>query len=269
MSGINNSAAAQAGQRVFSKTSTDKYLKRANDEFFGIRGLRVRLMQDEALKVFCGSKSEATESSTMSKIGKKAEAFFTTVRLPIVTPIASAVLDAVKPLPSTSSPLAGEPTKSFAEKKIAALQPHVASVSFDVPATAMPQGFMERAAAYAAQRKQGSVDRRVVLDDRRQALAAIARGETTARVYAQSLQASSAPTGRGFKDERKAIRRAYKQERRAMQGRSNGKVERRANMAERRELRRDEKLLWLVVYPVARGESILLLSKSGRNNVVC
>ena len=62
-------------------------------------------MKGEALKKFIGLTADESKPTTMSKIGKGAEIFFTRVRLPIVTPIAAAVLDAVKPIPSSSTSL--------------------------------------------------------------------------------------------------------------------------------------------------------------------
>lgn len=248
---------------MLSKTVTDKYLKRANEEYFGVRGLRVRLMRDEALKIFCGQIDETSVSSAMAKFGKKAEAFFTTVRFPIVTPIASAVLDAVKPLPysssSTSSSAAGGLAQTFAERKIAALQSYISPVTFDVPPSAMPQAMMARASGWAAQRNHQTSQRRLNRDDHRQAPASTTRREMTAYEYTHSLQASPVLNRRVFKDQRRAVRQAYKQERHSMQGRSNGQTERRASMAARRDIRRDENLIWLVVYPIPRGQSFFCI----------
>lgn len=239
---------------------TDKYLKRANAEYFHGRGLRVRLMKGEALKVFTGKTTSTPELSKKAKFGKGAEAFFTTVRLPIVTPIAAAILDAVKPLPqastssSTSSGAANAGAgQAFVERRMAPLQDLIAPVNFDVPPSALPEGYMQKASAYAVQRNLQKSSRGHHREDRRKALAAISRGEMTPGQYAQSLQGTCDYGRRGMKDQRKAIRKARKQERRMLRGKDNGKTERRANMAERRDIRRDDKLVWLVVYPIERG----------------
>ncbi|KAK9900588.1 hypothetical protein P389DRAFT_14987 [Cystobasidium minutum MCA 4210] len=258
LSVMNNSANTQTGQRILRKSSTDKYLKRVNEEYFAVRGLRACLMKEEALKTFCGkADSAATPPKTMAKIGKAAESFFTTVRLPIITPIASAVLDAVKPLPpvSSSSSTLGSP-QTNAERRVQALHPNIAELNFDVPNSTLPAEIVEQASRNAVLLNRRTVQSQ---DVHRQALGSISRREMTAQEYAGSLQAQTGhgSSRRAFRDERKAIRRAYKQERRAHRGRNTGATERRANMAERRNLNRERDLLWLVVYPVERDSEIV------------
>lgn len=222
-------------------------------------------MKGEALKVFTGKTTSTPELSKKAKFGKGAEAFFTTVRLPIVTPIAAAVLDAVKPLPQSSSSASSAAntinagtSQTFVERRMAPLQDFIAPVNFDVPASALPKGLMQKASAHAVQQNLQENSHRHHREDRRKALAAISRGELTPGKYAQSLQGTCDYGRRGMKDQRKAIRKAYKQERRMLRGKNNGKTERRANMAERRDVRMDDKLVWLVVYPIERGKCMFL-----------
>lgn len=64
--------AAQTGMRVISKTLTDRYLKKANDEYFGPRGLRVRLMKTEAMEYFVQKRVGKPQDDKIKSFGKAA-----------------------------------------------------------------------------------------------------------------------------------------------------------------------------------------------------
>lgn len=64
--------AAQTSAHIISKTLTDKYLKKANDTYFGPRGLKVRLMKTDAMRHFVETLATKAPDSKMKEFGKSA-----------------------------------------------------------------------------------------------------------------------------------------------------------------------------------------------------
>lgn len=235
---------------------TDRYLARANEGYFAPRGLKVRLMKGAALKIFSGLEDAKAKPSIGAKIGSGAETFFTRVRLPIVTPIAARVLDAVKPLPPSQQALGcnGQPL-TWTDRRLLSMQNTIAPLNFDVPATKVPESLMDRISQAFAKKDVKSAQKKQTRTDLNRSMLAVANGQTSAVEWSREQQGAFGNDRRAMKDERKAIRRAHKHERKAMRGRTSGKLERRVNMDQRRETKLDDQLIWLVVYPIEQGES--------------
>ena len=93
---------AQTAMHKISKTLTDKYLKKANDNFFGPRGLRVRLMKTEAMRQFVETLAAKPADSKMKSFGKSAARVGKIVGLHL--PITRTVINAMsKPVSDSSS----------------------------------------------------------------------------------------------------------------------------------------------------------------------
>lgn len=92
---------AQTAMHKISKTLTDKYLKKANDNFFGPRGLRVRLMKTEAMRQFVETLAAKPADSKMKSFGKSAARVGKIVGLHL--PITRTVINALSKPVSTRS----------------------------------------------------------------------------------------------------------------------------------------------------------------------
>jgi hypothetical protein len=215
-------------------------------------------MNGDELSMISGKTAKSGRHSTMNKLGKEAEAFFTTVRLPIVSPIASRVLDIVKPLPSSSSKMttvqySGPRGNPFVERRMSSMQSYIAPLNFEVSPSGTARNPVGQTMQNPFQRTHSPTQRQSKEDSLR-ALLAISRGQISAHDYAWSLERASGLQERSvYKDERRFVKKAYKQERRVMKGKSISNLERRVHMAERREMTSEDKLMWVVVTPLARA----------------
>ncbi|KZP01796.1 hypothetical protein CALVIDRAFT_594475 [Calocera viscosa TUFC12733] len=128
---------AQTAMHVLSKTLSDKFLRRANKEFFGPRGLTVRLCRTEAMRVLVGKDAPAAQQpgkamQVASKIGMGVENV--ALRLPI--PFAGRIIEAVhKPL----APVDPRSPLGVTQRRMQDLQGFVCPLDFDVPPAKRPE----------------------------------------------------------------------------------------------------------------------------------
>jgi hypothetical protein len=169
-------ATAKIANAVTSKTRVARLLKSANEEIFGPQGLKVEILTTEKLK---------------RKLG----------------------IDGSKPLLCDSNEKDME--MSVRDRRLQALEPHIAPLVFDVPVPARQTNAIDRLAAGQLKRQMAKVEEKA-LEARR-------------------------------KENEKADKRAKKDDRKAEKGRRRSKDEKKRKGKDDNETKAAEKLLWLFV----------------------
>lgn len=131
---------SQAGNfRLITKSATDIYLARANQEYFSPRGLRIRVMRTEGLRGYLEiqANSKISSAKTMSRTfgrgtAKGIEAIYNRIPLPIVRPIANGILDAVKAAPDR---IAGRHRMNHSQKQLDRWSSQISDLSIEEMST--------------------------------------------------------------------------------------------------------------------------------------
>jgi hypothetical protein len=169
-------ATAKIANAVTSKTRVARLLKSANEEIFGPQGLEVEVLTTEKLK---------------QKLG----------------------IEGSKPLLSDLDEKDTE--MSVRDRRLQALEPHIAPLDFDVPVPARQTNAIDRLAAGQLKRQMAKAEEKA-LEARR-------------------------------KENEKADKRAKKDDRKAEKGRRRSKDEKKRKGKDDNETKAAEKLLWLFV----------------------
>jgi len=253
---------AQTGQRILSKTLSDRFLKSNNDSFFRPRGVVVRLVRGRALRQLVGKDEPKGEPSKLAKAGQVA----TTVglHLPIVRKVLNVALPAPKehrlPLP---------PGCDQADRRLASLAPDfIAPVTRDVPPSRTPDGLMDKSSDLAVKLRRWSDARKDSRSERNLQLAAVRRGEAPA----SSVQAPGycGPIGllkygidkaSGSKVSQRYDPQAWRDERRASRAARLGRGVRLRDLSSQRltdhkAQMHDDRIIWLVVLTKTQDELI-------------
>jgi hypothetical protein len=147
--------AASVGQHVLSKTLTDKYMRKANNDLFGPRNLAARLCTTHALRQLLGLDPEGTpEPTKLVKAARQAGDIIT--RLPI--PFAKGAVLALSPQ-STRAPVDPNAGDGATARRLAALQGHIAQLEFDVPPPTPPENLMDTLSGWAVSVRRWQDDR--------------------------------------------------------------------------------------------------------------
>ncbi|KZP01795.1 hypothetical protein CALVIDRAFT_594474 [Calocera viscosa TUFC12733] len=130
IAGMAMQAVAQTGMAVLSKRLTDRYLRRANREYFEARGLRVRLCRTAAMRALVG-KDEAVASPHRSvriarSIGRPIENLM--LKYPIIPGTGKLFERMHKPL----APVDAHSELSVTERRLKDLQGFICPLEFDV-----------------------------------------------------------------------------------------------------------------------------------------
>ncbi|KAJ3817282.1 hypothetical protein EV361DRAFT_811955 [Lentinula raphanica] len=265
---------AQVGMRVLSKTLTDRYLRAANLNLFKPRGLSVRLCTTPAmLRLVAPPGSHTTDEesktrATINKIGRGVGTVFLKVPIPIVGPIAARIIHTLadKPPPIAPSGYPGDPVQSpVLMRRLALLEHTFPGATLPVqtqglPPPAKPKGVMDMINTWGLK-----------FDEKRENKAE-RKNEERRRAWAQIQAAGVASSPGGYMDyrtarkeakaERKAYRRMQKSHRRMERGQKKGllsgmsKAERRVAAADLLEHWATNRVLWVVVMPAEKDESI-------------
>ncbi|KIY70236.1 hypothetical protein CYLTODRAFT_442133 [Cylindrobasidium torrendii FP15055 ss-10] len=215
---------AQVGTRLLSKSVTDKYLARANKEYFFPRGLSVRLCKTPAVRLLARPDNVPSPTSTLSQVAKTAQTVG--LHLPIVRKIMARAMSPVDPI---------DRSKSTFERQIAALDCDgaIAELDFNVPPPKAPEGMSQKAQELESTMNQRRAKRREEraqrqIDDQR-----------TSRNEEHRRSSAERPTKGERKEERKEEKRERKEERK--EEKRERKEERKEDKRERKEERREDK----------------------------
>ncbi|KAF9015893.1 hypothetical protein BDZ89DRAFT_994837 [Hymenopellis radicata] len=219
---------AQTGMRVISKNLTDKYLIRANETFFGPRGLRVRLCKTPAMRALASPSTP--QPSTLAKVGKTAQSIG--LHLPVVRKVINRFADPVPQVDPYS------PTDA-AGRRIAAFQAEgiIADLDYNVPPPKKAEGIMDKMNEMGIKAEQWKAARtEKKTHEKRQRLAMVEQG------------------GGSKKDNRLQ----HRNERRAARGRRvrKTKLQTRVEIADRKEYSVTDNLVWIVILDATHDATI-------------
>ncbi|KAF9015897.1 hypothetical protein BDZ89DRAFT_1076087 [Hymenopellis radicata] len=228
IAGIAIQVSAQTGMHIISKNLTDKYLIRANETFFGPRGLRVRLCKTPAMRALASPFTP--QPSTLAKVGKTAQSIG--LHLPIIRKVINRFADPVPQVDPYS------PTDA-AGRRIAALQAEgiLADLDYNVPPPKKAEGIMDKMNEMGIKVEQWKAARtEKKTHEKRQRLAMVSQGGGS----------------------RRDLRRQRKNERRAMRGRRvrKTKLQTRVEIADRKEYSATDALVWIVILDATHDATI-------------
>lgn len=253
--------AARAGIRILSKTLTDRILRKANNEYFAPRGLRVRICRTAAMRQIVGL--DEPLDSTLNKSTKararrvKNGAHRLTEDVALGIPGIRRVYNrrSEKNIPVVDSTDVG----GAIARRLVPLEGCALPLSFDVPPPAPMSGLMDkttglsiRLQAWAARQKESKADRK-------RQLLSIQEGQSmflTPRPSAVSSRPSSSNSVMQAWERRKD-RKEAEAERDAVERGQNGLVDQRlrehVQIADRKEFNAMDRLLWVVVMNSEQG----------------
>lgn len=252
------------------KSLSDAYLKRANNLYFSPRGLRARLCKTAAMRRLIGldpdpasedPSSPPPKESKGKKIKKKAGNWASLVALHV--PGAKTVYNNKAASVATIPSGIGEVTA----RRIALLDGYALPVSFDVPPKEKREGKLADMEAKLQARSKKS-DAEI---DRKRQLLAIQEGRATSLVSSTPpLSGASSPASpasgiassqgyAGPEPDWKQIRKDMQDEQDALMRARSGQVDERlrkeVQIADRKEWKKTDMLLWLVVLSADEGKS--------------
>ncbi|KAH8113843.1 hypothetical protein DFH11DRAFT_278873 [Phellopilus nigrolimitatus] len=240
---------AQVGIKVLSKTLTDRYMRRANTEYFAPRGLRARICKTAAVRLLVGldapPSAMASTSSKFKQHAKTAGEVAETValHLPVIRKVYNRL---APPVPAVDPNAPGDMTS----RRLSVLQGYVLPLSSNVPPPAPLEGLMQKASGLGMRLDSWKVNRTAASADRNRRLLAIQEGRAT-RVLSPPVR-SPGSSQKILKQalDRRGDRRRNKDERRALRRRtekSSRKLQTKVKIADRKEWKTTDNLLWVVL----------------------
>lgn len=266
---------AQTGIRIIAKTLTDRYVRRANEEYFAPRGLRVRICRTPAMRQLIGRDptpdptAQKSVSSKTTNFAKGAGRVAETVVLHL--PIARKIYNRVAPSPPSIEPgMAG----GMSARRLDVLEGHALPLSFDVPPPAPEEGIMDKASGLSVRLQTWRASQAEAKVDRKRQLLAIQEGRATSLTPRPSQSSSGSSQNvltqawdwRQSRKDDKAVRRST---RRGKYGRVNRNLRTRVEIADRKEWNATDRLLWVVLLNAEQGaQKICFLSSNSHRDLV-
>ncbi|KAH8113832.1 hypothetical protein DFH11DRAFT_1704716 [Phellopilus nigrolimitatus] len=250
LAGAGMQVGAQVGIKVLSKTLTDRYMRRANVEYFAPRGLRARICKTAAVRQLVGldapPSATASTSSKFMQHAKTAGGVAETValHLPVIRKVYNRL---APPVPAVDPNAPGDMTS----RRLSVLQGYVLPLSFDVPPPAPLEGFMEKASGLGMRLDSWKVNRAAASADRNRHLLAVQEGRATGLPPPPTRSPGSSQNILEQAWEWRGDRRRNKDEGRALRraefGRSSSKLQTKVEIADRKEWKTTDNLLWVVL----------------------
>ena len=261
IAGLSTQVIARTGQQALSRGLTDRYLSRANREFFGPRKLKARLMTGEALRVLVGMQDKG--KSKWAAFGRGAGHVYNVVPLPIIRPIVDRVITLANTVTASDQNQTLSHTnyqQEFAHRRLDRFQNHVAQLSFDVPDPIKPKGLIDQTSALAVKFNKRKLTKAESQKKFNQDLLAVAQGRMSSQEYMNRYTASRSGSGSGptsvldTRKGRKEAKKIQKREEDFNKGKSPSKgLQRRVARSQKDELYAEDKALWLIVHSAEEG----------------
>ncbi|KAL5527873.1 hypothetical protein ACEPAG_6674 [Sanghuangporus baumii] len=264
--------AAGTGIQVLAKTLTDRYLRRANAEYFAPRGLRVRICKTAAMRQLTGldpvpDANEPTSTKVKKfavQSGRVAETVV--LHLPIIRKWYNRIAPGVPSIPAGAEGLGGATAR-----RLAMIQDHALPLTFDVPPPPPEEGLMNKASGLSVRLQTQRARQKEAKTERKRQLLAIQEGRATSlapmpssdigsSTSTSSSSSSSAQNVLGQAVDWRQARKDKRAEQRALRRASRGRVSRglqsSVELADRMEWKTTHMLLWVVVLNAEQDEKI-------------
>lgn len=259
-----------AGIAVLAKTLTDRYLRRANKEYFAPRGLRVRLCKTAAMRQLIGLDPTTDPDAPPPGFMDKAKAAAVTTgrvaeTVALHLPIIRIWYNKLAPKVQAIDPGAIANAEENAEisgataRRLAIVADYTLPLRFDMPEPQPPEGFYNKTSGLAVRLDTWKGAYAETSKDRKRQLLAVMEGR--AAPHTISTPRSGGSSGdKGFFEkwaDDRAQRKDEKDYRRAMKRLSKGKTRRVKNqvqIADRLEYKSTRNLMWLVLLNEEQGK---------------
>ncbi|KAL5487557.1 hypothetical protein ACEPAI_5665 [Sanghuangporus weigelae] len=264
--------AAGTGIYILAKTLTDRYLRRANTEYFAPRGLRVRICKTAAMRQLTGLDPvpDANEPTTSAKVKKFAVqsgrvAETVVLHLPIIRKVYNRFAPGVPSIPAGAEGLGG-----VTARRLAMIECHALPLTFDVPPPPPEEGLMNKVSGLSVRLQTQRARQKEARTERKRQLLAIQEGRATSLTpvpssdigtsTSTSSSSSSAQDVLGqatkWRQARKDRRAEHRALRRARRGRVSRGLQSSVELADRMEWKATRMLLWVVVLNAEQDEKI-------------
>ncbi|KZT55812.1 hypothetical protein CALCODRAFT_518508 [Calocera cornea HHB12733] len=134
-------ASAQTAMHVLSKTLSDKYLRRANKDYFGPRGLKVRLCRTAAMRMLIGKDAPDGKQNTAMHVAGRIGMGIENVALRLPLPFAGRVIETIH---APLRPIDPRSPLGVTERRMQDLQGFVCPLDFNVPPAKSPEDILGR-----------------------------------------------------------------------------------------------------------------------------
>ncbi|KAL5529953.1 hypothetical protein ACEPAF_6210 [Sanghuangporus sanghuang] len=263
--------AAGTGIHVLSKTLTDRYLRRANAEYFAPRGLRVRICKTAAMRQLTGldpvpDANEPTSAKVKKfaiQSGRVAETVV--LHLPIIRKVYNRFAPSVPSIRPGAEGLGG-----VTARRLAMIEGHTLPLTFAVPPAPPEEGLMNKVSGLSVRLQTQRAGQKEAKIERKRQLLAIQEGRATSLTpvpssdigtsISTSSSFSSAQNVLGQATDWRQARKDRRAEQRALRRAKRGRVSRglqsSVELADRMEWKTTRMLLWVVVLNAEQDEKI-------------
>ena len=275
LAGVILQVGAGTGITVLAKTLTDRYLRRANKEYFAPRGLRVRLCQTSAMRQLIGLDPTPDPDAPPPGAGDKAKAVAVKTgriaeTIVLHLPIIRLWYNRLAPKVQSIAPGAIADAEQNAEisgataRRLAIIADYSLPLRFDVPEPAPLEGVLQRTSGLAVRLDSWKAKFTEKDKERKRQLLAVMEGR--APVHAITPPKTPAtPEERekkGFfekmaddRNQRKDEKSYRKAMRHLARGKGSNRVRAQVQIADRLEYKSTRNLIWLVLLNEEQGES--------------
>lgn len=230
---------------VVAKSLSDRFLQRANKEFFAPRGLRVRICKTAAMRQLVGLGAEP-EKGKLAAAGHTAETI--ALQLPIIRRVYNRVA-APPPVPSSCDP---NLPSSMAQRRLASLEGHALPLDFEVPPPAPQEKITEKAQGMSMRLEQSRERKKEAKATRNRELLAIAEGRATS-LSSPPLIDPNNPSKKELKQARRMEKKAHKAQLAGMDPKKLKKLQNKVLLDDRVEYNANQDLLWIVLLNADQG----------------